>query len=1254
MESQGGGEPTAPDTETLMEEALKILTQEGFKLPGDVVETLHTVGRSNAAARHRGSLRGHRMCEVQSNTRKTRNVRETSAKRRKSEDIDDSDKNGSTKYDQSEKKSSEKRAEKCDRHESPADEVFTTTGSSGGGNTRGGPEERRRLEREESGESSSTCSASTVREKTPPPHPPEDRRRHDSGSSIASSASTLNRKIAQGRLDSVGSDTGYNTSIENAMQTHEARAENLKNLNKDIENKLSGRFNGGLRRDISRDSGFTETMTSPQQSKAVENRKPQTMANTSVTQDFNDISVSNSDVSERFVSTDAGDAHTVTSTASDLTAADMTSKNDEITADGTAVSSVAKLENQESNSTMLRATNKMTDADVSREDDYESVNKTSKSSRTDSLATTENGLTTAASRHAASVEQGLYKESTKLGTSKDGQHATSEMKIDQQLARNQELNNVEKCDDGTSKTETKNVSEKSLTSKSRREEKIGSENGPVSGSLVGTQNIDQKSRTSDNKETRTLADGTVITRSNELSTKSENEQSESEQRTEKRNPDGSGSSVDVVKKSDTFSVNESSKKKKENKETESGTSHFEETEDSKSVSSSFAGQCESTEVKNGVKLHRTKSSENSSESTVKSSRSVSSFSNRGSGIPEEHSTARSIGNRRVSDVSNASNVTNTSGLSGDSRENINPPSYDETMSNLSRKGSLSSVFSRQDSSASSIASSASAFNERQRQKDALRAMERQDSETKRKEFVDDDYRGRLSRETSRQDSFSSDSTVGGGNIDNFDRNYDVMSYPTRRNDVSAYTRSFSDSSQIKPKNRRATLHGDVVLSNRELTEARQAVRSNLRGHDDMFMDLNRSAFDDVNVDFDGLETTSFKQEVMDIVNKFFDDDDDHFGSSLMRRNRVNRRNVDDFGTETSGKRYSSSTRDRGTSRQSDVNPYLTRENLSMFRDGSEYRGIKSDVEYAASDSAFLASRRDRGRRTGSDLVDDFSDTASDSGFRQQNRFGNRSELNTAGLLSPQLTSGSATRLRNSGYSSALEKSSVSETADDRIRSAGKSISRQRDNGRSMPGDRELQAFTNKSADKLFEGDRRYENANRSSLNRVGKYSEFLDRDFGMGDTGSTCNSERSREQHVNGRLKETASSFDEYKPKTVRTTSSGYDEHESKNQNREDQTSELERKQRIDQALSWIRGELGVLRTQDRVLMSQFQRCQDSIEELKRQRPWYEVFSDEEEGDEETGGNWQDWEIDEFEKRDGRDSRMSGREIVHRLTLLND
>ena len=63
------------------------------------------------------------------------------------------------------------------------------------------------------------------------------------------------------------------------------------------------------------------------------------------------------------------------------------------------------------------------------------------------------------------------------------------------------------------------------------------------------------------------------------------------------------------------------------------------------------------------------------------------------------------------------------------------------------------------------------------------------------------------------------------------------------------------------------------------------------------------------------------------------------------------------------------------------------------------------------------------------------------------------------------------------------------------------------------------------------------------------------------------------------------------------------------------------------QSISGLRAVLyfqGSLRTQDKVLTSQFQRCQDSIEQLKKQKAWYEMFSDDEEDDR----HWEDWEID--------------------------
>ncbi|KAK3580017.1 hypothetical protein CHS0354_030916 [Potamilus streckersoni] len=85
----------------------------------------------------------------------------------------------------------------------------------------------------------------------------------------------------------------------------------------------------------------------------------------------------------------------------------------------------------------------------------------------------------------------------------------------------------------------------------------------------------------------------------------------------------------------------------------------------------------------------------------------------------------------------------------------------------------------------------------------------------------------------------------------------------------------------------------------------------------------------------------------------------------------------------------------------------------------------------------------------------------------------------------------------------------------------------------------------------------------------------------------------------------------------------------------DDKAAWEQRRQRIDKALSWIRSEMNVLRTQDKVLMSQFQRCQESIEQLKQQRPW---LSDNYSDDEDDERHWEDWEIEEFDRRCKREA----------------
>lgn len=50
----------------------------------------------------------------------------------------------------------------------------------------------------------------------------------------------------------------------------------------------------------------------------------------------------------------------------------------------------------------------------------------------------------------------------------------------------------------------------------------------------------------------------------------------------------------------------------------------------------------------------------------------------------------------------------------------------------------------------------------------------------------------------------------------------------------------------------------------------------------------------------------------------------------------------------------------------------------------------------------------------------------------------------------------------------------------------------------------------------------------------------------------------------------------------------------------------------------------GTLRTQDKELISQLNRCQDTIEAIKKQRT---QFNENDELDEEEEGHWEDWEI---------------------------
>ena len=1118
--------------DTLMEEAIRILNQEGFKLPGDVVDTLQTVGRSNAAARRRGSLRSHKLCEVKSNEKKVRNTRESSARRNR-------DRSSSTDRNEPFNENNEQQTEEPANQKSQEGEQKQSSTEESA--------QRNKLEREESTESSSTCSASTVKEMKKP----DNERflsRQDSGSSIESSASSMNKKRCS-RLESVGSDTGYNTSIENVVQTREAKAENLRNMNKAIDNDMTKYQNNGLKRDISRDSGFTEPGYN-QQLLSNDSRDAQAMT----TQDFHDVSISKSDVSERFAASDHGEAHVVTSSATDLTAAQMTSKGDAVTDDGTAVSSTSNLENQESNSTLLRVTNKRTDEEVSKEDDYESVNRTTKSSKTDSVSTDALGISTVASRHAASIEQGLYKERSKLLKSQDGTRIGADMSVDQQLSRNQEMNNTEESEDGSTKVESKKTSEKALTSKALKEEKIDSADGSLSGTVSSSLNMDSSTRSTENDETITTADGRKITKRQNSLTSSMNETSSSEKKTVKQLPYGGGSSTEIVKKSDSSSVSQVSKVRSERTQTSRGIMERKEEEDNKSMSSSFSGKCESEENVNGLKLKRTQSTEKSSESNVKSNRST--FSNRGDG----YSCGRGIGRQ----LSEESDLSNYSGLSKDS---IKPPSYDETMSNLSRHdshGSLNSVFSRQDSSASSIASSAGAFNERQRLKELEKERNRSFEGDLRRTDNSVNYSGRPSG-TARQDSYSSDSTISAGDM------YEgrEVVHPIRKTDANVYGRSLTDSVIGQSVNRRATLLGDVILTERDVQRARDDIQRSYRGRDDSYVGKSSGRFengrshrrDDFD-DFGGFGAGSFKNEVMDMVDKFFDEDDDFnfgFGSGKRRSNgtRLNDRNL--------------------SSKRREENPYTVRDDLSKYRgsvDSVNANLVRTD--YAASDSGYPVGRQRRNLSELDEFDSSFSDVASDTGHNRFSRHhpgtNNYSRRNDFSDFDSRASS-RVNKDENYRYSHLSDRNSAV-SADDILQRAGKSIRSDREFNASV-SDR----IDNNKHKRINNYNVDSRNENRYHNRREGDYSRLGDNTFDMNDEENRCGSVNSMPN--NSCRSQTYQPDEEefYTSSLPNLSSSGKGQGTRRQQHsselcEEDKQHWNDRRKRIDKALTWIRSEL--------------------------------------------------------------------------------
>ncbi|XP_033727014.1 uncharacterized protein LOC117316506 [Pecten maximus] len=86
---------------------------------------------------------------------------------------------------------------------------------------------------------------------------------------------------------------------------------------------------------------------------------------------------------------------------------------------------------------------------------------------------------------------------------------------------------------------------------------------------------------------------------------------------------------------------------------------------------------------------------------------------------------------------------------------------------------------------------------------------------------------------------------------------------------------------------------------------------------------------------------------------------------------------------------------------------------------------------------------------------------------------------------------------------------------------------------------------------------------------------------------------------------------------------------------KQDRQAWEERTNRIQDALKWLRSELGSLRAQDKALLSSLSRCQDTIEDIKKQRTVLNENDEDdlEEDEDEEEDHWEDWEIAEFDRQ---------------------
>ena len=684
--------------------------------------------------------------------------------------------------------------------------------------------------------------------------------RLESMSSADSSAADTN--VQSGYCGAVPCD---GNTIDEVLNSHEAKTDNMKNITRDMGNKMTKQLQKGIGREISTDSGIADLLYSTQPGSPVS--EPSTYAPSY-----------NREMAPR------SNAYTTTKHGSNSTFqsgnAQKNVKRDDNSIESTDV------ENSSKGIFMTKAEHGCGNID---------------------------GVETAESHQSSSSALAATGTASKLKTSmKDGQMTTeSEFEGDSRLARQEssqstietDSSKLTKEEDVKQETQSK-LTETSQTTQGRR----GS-----GASTVSTSKQEDTQKESINKSTNESKVG----------------------------PDGS--------------ISQTSK-----------------SEDSKSIASSFSGTSTQQETKGGKTYNRSISKQSSTESKTKNVSESKSFSS-----TSTDNTLTNGNHAARPELGEIDNYSKTYDLGIDGMNGYDP---------FERRNSGAS------SVASSIASSASAMYEREqkkkREQEAMKAANNRslgsvDSITKAKQLANSKY-NRSGSDSSRHQNNVNDSNAQREriyqNVPRSDSNFSSFSDDvflderplSRQRETTSNTprtrEAKPDRTNDDYRNRRATLQGDIILTEREVYKTRDELRPNPRGRDDSFISSHDESYYSSKDRIPGLDertgSTRFADPAVierEIVSErlseedlLFGKDDDFFGSGdslfdrlMSKTSRMGTRLDDDFfGRE--------SFFDRKTKKRS-ANPYMTREDLSKMSHESlteqkPYRKAKTSSS-AMSDSA---------------------------------------------------------------------------------------------------------------------------------------------------------------------------------------------------------------------------------------------------------------------------------------------------------------